>query len=150
MLPFNDDFARELVLGSEGRVEFANGYWQFSDEIDETTGMYGCFKPNEFFPTAVRINRDFPMRIAEDIAFVKANLLDPPFDNTMAGTQDLFMTSLSRALAGRIDKRTNMTTGVRDSSKSLTMQFVRNAFQQYTCNMDSSVHLQCSPSRGEV
>jgi len=138
MLPERDDFAKELVLGSEGKVAFLNGFWEFEDEKDPETGLYGLFHVNEFFPTAVRIERDFPPRIAEDIAFIKTNILDPPFDGATEGIQEKFMASLSRALAGRIDKRTNLLTGGRDSSKSLTMQFVRNALQAYTCNADSS------------
>jgi len=89
------------------------------------------------------IERDFPPRMAEDIAFIKNTILDPPFEGASAGLQEKFMASLSRALAGRIDKRTNLLTGRRDSSKSLTMQFVRNALHA----MRIRLHL---PSRGVV
>lgn len=137
--PSRPNFVRDLVLGSQFKLAFQNGYWQFTEDPNAETGIYGRFVRGGSFDTGVRIETMFPMRVQEDIDFVMAHMIDPPLDNTMAGTKDLFLLSLARALAGHMDKVTNIWVGGRDSSKSCIMQFVRNALGKYAGNIPSGV-----------
>lgn len=138
-LPDRPNFAREMVLASECKVAFNNGYWQFTPQPDPVTGVYGRFCQGEFFDSGVQIHRPFPARVQDDIDFVMEHLIDPPFDNTTAGTKERFLHAVSRALAGHLDKVTNILVGGRDSSKSVIMQFVRNAVDGYSCCIPTAI-----------
>lgn len=137
--PNRPNFVRDMVLNSEGKLAFINGYWQFSEQLNPTTGCYGEFKHGQSFETGVRIERMFPPRVQEDIDFVMHNFIDLPFANTSEGTKELFLLAISRACAGHMDKVTNIMVGGRDSSKSVIMQFVRNTLGKYTCCIPSGV-----------
>lgn len=135
--PNRPEFVRELVLGSLCKLAFENGYWMFT-EIPED-GVYGRFVHGGSFDTGVRINSMFPARNQDDMDFVMHHLIKAPFDNTPEGTMELFLLALARALAGHMDKITNIMVGGRDSSKSVLMQFIRNALGRYACTIPSGI-----------
>lgn len=128
--PINHKFSRDIVLQSEGKIAFMDGYWEFVD-TKQDNGKYGRFHPGELYPTMTMIRREFPIRVEADIKFVYDNIIDPPFLHTDYKT--LFLRAIARALAGRLDKVTNFLVGTRNSSKSVLMQFVRHAVEGYSC-----------------
>lgn len=137
--PSRPDFVRDIVLNSECKLAFLNGYWQFNPQLNPETGIYGEFKHGQSFETGVRIERMFPPRVQEDIDFVMHNFIDLPLANSSENTKELFLLAIARACAGHMDKVTNILVGGRDSSKSVIMQFLRNTLGRYTCCIPSGV-----------
>lgn len=126
-------FSRQLVLGSQMKICFADGYYEFTPDRTPT----GTYHRGGIFDTGVCIPRDFPPRIQEDIDFVMQNIILPPFENSPEGTLDRFLRALGRSMAGHTDKMTYILTGFRDCSKSVLMQFIRNAFHGYVGSLAS-------------
>lgn len=137
--PERKDFVRDIVLESEGKLAFIDGFWRFTPERQPGTGVYGEFVRGETFDTAVRIEKTFPHRVQADIDFVMETFFNQPFLNTPAGVQDRFLLAIARACAGHMDKVTNIMVGGRDSSKSVIMQFLRHTLGRYTCTIPSGI-----------
>lgn len=157
-IPFQPDLGRDIVLGSEGKLAFINGYWDFLPECvvehehldgegqrcdpglcELPTALYGRFQRGGSFDTVVRVNRRFGARVQEDIDFVRERIIDPMFIAGKPGQKERLLQAIGRALAGHIDKLCNLLVGGRDSGKSVIMQFVRNAIGGYSANLHSGV-----------
>jgi hypothetical protein len=134
-----DNLPKDLVLGSEGKVAFQNGYWEFLDKRDETTGVYGRFVEKGIFDTAIRIERKFPRRVQHDIDDVYRTVINPIFDNSAEGMKDIFLLTLARAFAGRMDKLSSICFGPRNCGKSVLFMLIRSAIENYGCNLSSSI-----------
>ena len=125
----NNDFAKDLVLGGEGKIFFKNGAWDFDQ------GMFINGDPTN---TMRRIIHDFPPRIQTDIDFVMDNIINPIFDTTEDGTVEVFLQAVSRAIAGKMDKATYIVFGPRNSGKSLLFQLVAASFGRYVGTVPSA------------
>lgn len=136
-LTIRNNFAKELVLSSERKLAFDDGYWEFTS--DAFNGVYGRFMAGGSFDTGVKIDRQFPSRVQSDIDFVMSKIINPPFTNMSPEVQQCFLQALGRSLAGHLDKVTNIMVGPRDSSKSMLLNFVENAIGKYACRVPSAV-----------
>lgn len=123
------DFSSELVLGTEGKIFFKNGSWDFEAKR---------FIHGDTTNTIRRILHDFPPRVQEDMDFVMDTIIKPIFDTTEEGTIETFLHALSRAMAGKMDKATYIVFGPRNSGKSIIFQLVSNTFGGYVSTMPSS------------
>lgn len=158
-------FARDVVMRDYRRAHFTNGYWQFLEEIDPETGVYGRFVHGDFSCIG-RIPYEFPFTNAqfgemrkqlvgdamdEDgdiegviknavdrINFVSEKILDPIFDNTEEGLGEQFMTGLARAIAGEIDKVLWILVGFRNCGKSMVFQLLYTALGKLYSKIDSA------------
>jgi hypothetical protein len=152
-LPFRPDLSYKIVHADVGKVHFLNGYWQFTTEIQESTGCHGHFVEGRF-QCVNRIDRVFPTRDAATMAEVKTRLLDAIFDNSEAGSLDVFMLMLARALAGCRDKWTGILVGLRDSGKSMLMQWVASSIGSLFARLDAAhfylAKLTGDPSRNNA
>ena len=102
MLPITPDWGKDLVLGSQMKVAFRDGYYEFLEQ-QGPDGRHGVFRRGESFDTAVMIPRDFPARVQEDIDFVMDKIISPPFENSPGGTMERFLLAVARAMAGHYD-----------------------------------------------
>lgn len=136
MIKIENEFSKRLVLGTEMKLAYLDGYWEFTQERCEDTGMYGRFVRGGSYDTGVIIRHSFPDRVQEDMDFVMNNILKPLF-KANPDQLPLFLTAVARALAGHTDKISNGLEGGRDSGKSVSMQLVRAAFSVYCCSFNS-------------
>lgn len=128
-IPMVDNFAKKVVLGGHHKVAFRDGYYEFYS--DERNGKLGGFVFAGEFDTFNRVSRPFPKRVQRDIDFVMETIINPIFTNTESGLKEVFLSSVARALAGDLDKVTNIVFGPRNSGKSILFQFLENAFESY-------------------
>ena len=135
-----DDFAKQVVMGSVGKLAFKNGYWQFTAGAQGDSGVYGRFVRDGYFDTFYKIPYDFPERIQSDIDEVMERLVNPIFDNSESNTMEFFLAGLARAVAGHgDDKATYLIMGPRNSGKSLLFQLLDSTLGSYSANLPSSV-----------
>lgn len=134
-------FNKDLVLSSEGKLAFGNGYWEFLPEVDTTTGIKGRFVLGGDMETGVRISRSWSKPNNHDVEFVMDKLIDPPFDGADPEIKLTFLRVLARALCGHKDKQLNVVIGGRDSSKSVLFQFLGNAIEGYFAMLPTEVFM---------
>lgn len=134
-------FSKDLVLSSEGKLAFSNGYWEFLPEVDTTTGIKGRFVLGGDMETGVRISRSWSKPNNHDVEFVMDKLIDPPFDGADPEIKLTFLRVLARALCGHKDKQLNVVIGGRDSSKSVLFQFLGNAIEGYFAMLPTEVFM---------
>jgi hypothetical protein len=134
-------FGKDLVLGSEGKLAFSNGFWEFLSSEDETTGIKGRFVLGGDMETGVRISRSWSKPNNNDVDFVMEKLINPPFDGADPEIKLTFLRVLARALCGHKDKQLNVVIGGRDSSKSVLFQFLGNAIEGYFAMLPTEVFM---------
>lgn len=135
---YRDGFGRDLVLNSAMKLLFRNGYWEFLDEPDPQTGIYGRFRAGESFDSNVMVPYDFPSeRVQADIDFVMQKYFDEPFDGAEEGLKENFIRDLSRAMAGTSEKVTMMVEGARNCGKSINFQCMQYCFAGYVGSMNA-------------
>lgn len=137
----NDFFSRDMVLSSHHKLAFPNGTWEFLPARDPVTGMYGRFQEGVFFDTGVMMEYPWEPPVQAEIDEVMRRLIDPVFDGAEPGLKDNYLLSVSRAMAGEVDKLTNLLEGSRNSSKSMQMQGIKAAFGMYVRDVPSGIFL---------
>ena len=135
-LPHREGFARDVIYRDNRRLHFEDGYWQFTEEVDPSTGIYGHFVRGEF-ESVGRIRRPFPSRIQKDVQFVQVTFLNAAFDNAEERLQEVFLLGLARAVAGEQDKIIWIILGFRDSSKSVLFMLVDTALGMLASHIDA-------------
>lgn len=130
------DFAKKVILDGCGQLVFPDGVYDFREENGD--GLHGVFKKDKLIDTFVTMPCPFPKRIQSDMDFVMENIINPIFDNTEEGLKELFLSALSRAIAGFPDKVTYIIYGPRNSGKSVLFQFLSNSFGGYVATVPSS------------
>lgn len=133
-----EGFGRDLVLNSAMKLLFRNGYWEFMEEPDPRTGIYGRFHEGMSFDSNVMIPYDFPLtRNEADIDFVMEKYFDGPFQGAEHGLKDNFIRDLARAMAGTSEKVTLMVEGSRNCGKSINFQAMQHCFSGYVGSMNA-------------
>jgi hypothetical protein len=135
----DEGFLKRLVLGTQRKLQFKDGYYEFMPGLNEETGVYGRFVPDGRFDSGVMIGRRFPVRVQENVDFVMDKVLKPIFLNTEPQLLETFLSDLSRGVAGHTDKSTILMVGERNCGKSIINQFLRASLGAYTCIVPAGV-----------
>lgn len=112
-------FMRELSESSRGKLVWKDGYYDFNTGVF-TKGFDGV-------ESTIRIPRNFPKRVDEDITELKERFLEPVFCDLLTP----FLQYLSQCMAGYSRKMWSVLLGERDSGKSKLITLLSTAFCGY-------------------
>jgi hypothetical protein len=113
------DFIETVHKTTLGRLCWNNGYWDFTTATFHP-GFEGC-------ESTVKISRDFPKRVPEDIKELHERFLDPVFGHLKIP----YLQYLAKCMAGYSSKMWSVLMGERDSGKSKLIKLLKTAFGGY-------------------
>jgi hypothetical protein len=112
-------FMKTLFESSIGKLVWNNGYWDFDSRV--------FHEGHEGVESTIKISRDFPERIQEDIDQLHERFLDPVFGHLKVP----YLQYLAKCMAGHASKMWGVIMGERDSGKSKLIKLLRTAFEEY-------------------
>jgi len=136
----DDDFEKQLWESNLGYLFFKNGIYSFKDkelyDFDDPL-VHGVM-------STMKINRDFPERVHEDIEEVQHKIFNTIFEDLEVSAQTgevkendtgvFFRNWCARGLAGQYKEKTFACgIGFRNSGKSLLIDCFNQAFGPYIC-----------------
>lgn len=112
-------FLKDIWKSSVGKICWNNGYYDFDKKefIQGFDGVESCIK----------ISRDYPERIEEDIKKVYDKLLDPILGNL----KETYLKYRASCMVGRPRKKWLVVMGERDSGKSKLIKITSTGFESY-------------------
>jgi hypothetical protein len=124
------DFIETVHRTTLGKLCWKNGYWDFTTATFHE-GFEGC-------ESTVKISRDFPKRVPEDIEALHERFLDPVFGHLKVP----YLQYLAKCMAGYSSKMWGVLMGERDSGKSKLIKLLKTAFDGYciTVGADNLVY----------
>jgi hypothetical protein len=135
LCPYDDNFLELLRLKSKGKIFFNDCVYDFSigttrDETDEDM-------------TPIRINRNFPTTVNENIKNELINLLNSIFEKErnaiISPTCNNMLQHCARGLAGHIeDKDWVLGSGLRNCGKGVFTSLCINSFGQYVTEVNAN------------